>query len=374
VSEVEGVASLNCLTKDLDAGLGLFADMLRHPAFDEGRLKLAKSQALQGLERRNDSTASIEQREFERLLRGDKYFSTLPMTKATLEAISRQDLIDFHDRYYYPANFVLAVSGDFDISQMVAKIEEALGNWPNRAGRIPDPPAPNFTPKPGVYLVNKKDVNQARVRLGHVGIALANPDHIAVEVMNAILGGSPLNSRIFARVRTDEGLAYSARSSFSPGTFYDGLFEASFQSKSPSAAQAASIVMEEMQRIQTSKVTPQELEMAINNAVEALPTRFSSARQKAGQFAADFYSRRPEDYWQKYRDRVRAVTADDVQRVARKYLHPDQLVIVAVGDMDTILRGNPDRPQYSIARLAGDRGPTRIPLPDPLTMVYPAAN
>ena len=348
--------------------------MLRNPGFDEGRLKLAKSQALQGLERRNDSTASIEAREFERLLRGEKHFSTAPMTKATLDAISRQDLIDFHGRYYYPANFVLAVSGDFDTKRMLAKLEQAFGNWPNRAEHIPDPPAPNFTPKPGVYLVNKKDVNQARVTMGHLGIALSNPDHIAVDLMNAILGGSPLNSRIFARVRTDEGLAYSARSAFFPGTFYDGLFEASFQSKSPSAAQAAAIVMEEMRRMQSTQVTPEELTRAINHAVEGLPARFSTARQKAGQFASDFYTKRPEDYWRKYRDRVRAVTADDIERVARKYLHPDQLVIVAVGDLDTVLRGNPDRPEYSIAKLAGDRGPVRIPLPDPLTMVYPAAN
>jgi zinc protease len=374
VAELQGTASLNCLTKDLDAGLALFADMLRHPGFDESRLKLAKSQALQSLERRNDSTASIEGREFARLLRGEKHFSTLPMTKATLEAISRQDLIDFHDRYYYPSNFVLAVSGDFDTKQMLAKLEQALGNWPNRAERISEPPAPNFTPKPGVYLVDKKDVNQARVSIGHLGIQRSNPDHIAIEVMNAMLGGNPFVSHIFARIRTDEGLAYSARSSFLPGTYYDGLFEASFQSKSPSAAQAISIVLEEMQRMQTTQVTSEELTLAINHAVETLPGRFSNARQKAAQFAADFYSKRPEDYWQTYRDRIRDVTADDVQRVARKYLHPDQLVIVAVGDVDTILRGNPDRPQYSIAKLAGDRGPARIPLPDPLTMVYPAGN
>src|SRR5205814_9174236 len=110
---------------------------------------------------------------------------------------------------------------------------------------------------------------------------------------------------------------------------------------------------------------------AINYAVESLPGRFATAGQRAAQFANDFYTKLPEDYWQKYRERVKAVTADEVQRVARKYLHPDQLVILAVGDVDTMLKGNPDRPQFSIAKLAGDRGVTRIPLPDPLTMVYP---
>jgi predicted Zn-dependent peptidase len=152
------------------------------------------------------------------------------------------------------------------------------------------------------------------------------------------------------------------------------LFLAAFQSKSPSAAQAVAIVIEEMQRMQTTKVSPDELKIAIDHAVEAFPARFATARQRAGQFASDFYSKLPQDYWQTYRQRVSALTADEIQRVARKYLHPDQLVILAVGDVDTILRGNPDRPQYSLAKLAGDRGVTRIPLPDPLTMVYPTAN
>ena len=210
IGDVSGQASLNCLSKDIDAGLALFVDMLRNPGFAEDRLKLAKSQMLQSMERRNDSTTSIERREFQRLLRGDKHFTTAAATKASLEAISRQDLIDFHDRYYYPANFILAVSGDFDTKQMLAKLEKAFGGWPNLDTRIPDPPKPEFTPKPGIYVVNKKDVNQGRVQMGHLGVAISNPDHLALGVMNGILGGNGFTSRIMERVRSDEGLAYSA--------------------------------------------------------------------------------------------------------------------------------------------------------------------
>ena len=371
VSEVAGDASLNCLSKDIDAGLALFVDMLRNPGFDEARLKLAKSQMLQAIERRNDSTTSIERREFQRLLRGDKHFSTRQVTKASLDALSRQDLIDFHDTYYYPANFVLAVSGDFDTKPMLAKLEKALAGWPNRNTVIPDPPRSEFIPKPGVYVVNKKDVNQGRVQMGHLGVAISNPDHLALAVMNGILGGDGFTSHIMERVRSEEGLAYSARSSFVAGTYYEGFFYAGFQSKSPSVAQAIAIVIEEMKRAQDTKVSAEELTTAINRAVETLPLRFSSAGRRASQFADDYYSKLPEDYWQKYRQRVSSVTAEEIQRVAKKYLHPDRLVILAVGDADTMLRGNPDRPQYSIAKLAGDRGVVRIPLPDVLTMVYP---
>jgi zinc protease len=372
VSDVSGEASLNCLSKDIDAGLALFVDMLRNPVFDENRLKLAKSQMLQAIGRRNDSTTSIEGREFQRLIRGDKHFSALPVTKASLEAFSRQDLIGFHDRYYYPANFVLAVSGDFDTKQMLAKLEKALAGWPNRNVAIPDPPRSEFTPKPGVYVVSKKDVNQGRVRMGHLGVTLSNPDHLALAVMNGVLGGDGFTSHIMERVRSEEGLAYSAGSTFVAGTYYEGMFSAGFQSKSPSVAQAIAIVIEEIKRAQEAKPSADELATAVNRAVESLPLRFSSAGRKAIQFAYDYYTRLPEDYWEKYRQRLSAVTPEEVQRVARKYLHPDSLVILAVGDADAMLRGNPDRPQYSIAKLAGDRGVVRIPLPDPLTMVYPA--
>jgi zinc protease len=173
------------------------------------------------------------------------------------------------------------------------------------------------------------------------------------------------------RVRSDEGLAYSAGSSFFPGTYYPGVFTVGFQSKSPSVAQAIAIVTEEIDRLRTTKVGAEELSTAIGHAVEALPLRFSTPGQKAAQFANDYFSRLPEDYWQKYSQRVGAVTVDEIQRVAQKYLQPDKLVILAVGDVDTIVRGNPDRPQYSIAKIAGDRGVVKIPLPDPLTMKYP---
>ena len=238
--------------------------------------------------------------------------------------------------------------------------------------RVPDPPAPNFTPKPGVYMVDKKDVNQGRVQMGHLGVTISNPDHLALEVMNGILEEQQLPpSRILARVRSDEGLAYNASSAYHAGTYYDGVFSVALQSKSPSVAQAIAISIEEIERLQTAKVSKEELDTAINHAVESLPLRFSTAGRRAGQFASDYYTRLPEDYWQKYRERIGALTADEVQRVARKYLHPDQMVILAVGDADAILRGNPDRPQYSIAKLAGDRGVTRIPLPDPRTMIFP---
>ena len=149
IGSMEGTASLDCLSRDIDAGLAMFTDMLRHPGFAEDRLKLAKNQALQAMERRNDNTAGIEAREFERLLRGERHFSTIQPTKASIESIARQDLIDFHAKYYYPANFILAVSGDFQTKDMLAKLDKAFSGWSNRPGVVPRPPKPDFTPTGG---------------------------------------------------------------------------------------------------------------------------------------------------------------------------------------------------------------------------------
>lgn len=371
IGDTQGNASLNCLSKDIDQGLGLFFDMLKRPRFQEDRLTLAKSQTLQQMERRNDSTASIESREWGRLIYGPDHFSNRFSTKASIESITRDDLIAFHKQYYHPGAFIFAVSGDFKTADMVAKLEAALRGWEINRTPLPDVPKPTHTPAPGLYAVHKADVNQGRVSIGHLGLMRDNPDYYAVNIMNDILGGGGFTSRITARVRSDEGLAYSAGSGFGFGVYYPGVFRASFQSKSSTTAQAVDIILEEINRIRTTKVSAEELETAKNYAIEIFPRFFATAGQIAGTFAADEYTKRPADYWDKYRDRIKAVTADDVLRVAQKYLQPDQLVILVVGNLDDITKGNPDKPQYSLTKFAKDGQIQRIPLPDPLTMTYP---
>ncbi len=369
IGDVSGQASLNCLSKDLDAALALFADMLRNPGFAEDRLALAKSQSLQAMERRNDSTGAIESREFARLMRGERHFSAAQPTRAGLESITRQDLAGFHTRVVYPANFVIAASGDFETRALIERLDGVLAGWPNGEA-IPPVPPPAFTPKPGVYLVNKPEVNQGRVRMAHLGVRITNPDHIALGIMNGILGGDDFSSRITSRIRSDEGLAYSAGTAFTAGNYYEGLFMAAFQSKTPSVAQAAALVIEEIEKMRAGKVSREELAGAVSRAVEAVPLRFATAAAKAQQFAGDYAIGLPEDYWEKFLATARRLTPDDIQRVARQYLHPDQLVILVVGNAEAVLKGNPDRREYAMEKLGKV---ARIPLPDPFTLVYPAA-
>jgi zinc protease len=371
IGATQGTATLNLLAKDIDQGLALYFDMLRNPRFQEDRIKLAKSQLLQNMERRNDRTDEIEDREWARLMYGTDHFSTKVTTKASIDGITREDMVAFQQRYYQPAGFIFAVSGDFNTKDMLAKLEAAMKGWPVNKQAVPPVPKPANTLVPGVYTVNKADMNQGRVSIGHIGALRDSPDAYALDLMNDILGGGGFTSRIMSRVRSDEGLAYDASSNFGLGIYYPLSFRASFQSKNPSTSQAIDIVMEEINRVRTTKVTAEELETAKNQDIETFPQVFSTATRVAGTFGQDEYTKRPADYWTTYRDRIRAITADDVQRVAQKYLQPDKLVVLIVGNIDEISKGNPDKPQYTLLKIAKDGQIRRIPLPDPLTMVYP---
>lgn len=365
-----GSASVNFMSKDIDKALELFFEMLRNPVFQQDRLDLFKSQQLQGMERRNDPPEEIEAREWNRLLRGDKHFSSVYSTRASISSLTRDDLIEFYKKNYQPSRFVFAVSGDFKTAEMKAKLEKAMAGWNDSGIPAAKVPKPDFVPVPGVYMVNKPDVNQGRVSIGHLGIMRGNPDEYALEMMNEILGGSGFTSRITNKVRSDEGLAYDARSSFSTGIYYEGLFRAACQSKSATASQAAQIILEEIARMRKEKVSAEELETVKNQTIETFPRYFASAAAVAGIFASDEFTGRDPGYWDTYRDKIKAVTIDDIQRVAQKYLHPDQLVILAVGNVQDMLKANPEKPQYSFEKIANGKI-IRIPLPDPATMIYP---
>lgn len=375
IGSTSASASVNCLKQNLDASLDMYFEMLKSPGFDEERLEVARAQTLQGLARRNDRLGTILSREFSRLLR-DRHFTTVQSTQASIQAITREGMQGFHARRFDPRGMFFSVSGDFDTADMVRRLNAALADgWPDQTVAPGDIPAPTHEPAPGVYMVDKtsRDVNQSHVAIGHHGIQRDHPDAFKVRIMNSVLGGGGFTSRIMVRVRSDEGLAYSAYSRYVPGTYYPGTFQAGFQSRNATCAQAAAIVIEEIERIRESKVTVEELDTAKNYVIEIFPRFFATAGQVAGTFASDEFTGREKDYWKHYRERIADVSADDVLDAAQKHLHPDKLVILAVGAKEAMLQGNSDKPEFSFESLAGDGGVRSIPLPDPLTMEYPDA-
>jgi predicted Zn-dependent peptidase len=369
IGDTSGGASLNCLTDNLGEALALFVEMLREPRFQQDRLDLAKEQSLQQMKKRNDDSADIEAREWNVLLNGESHLTNRFTTEASVGAITRDDLVAFHRKYVHPSRMIAAVSGSFETGDMLARLEEAFADWPGTPAEVPPIPDTISPAAPGLYRI-EKDVNQGRVSLGLPGVMRDHPDVYALELMNDILGGSGFTSRIVKTVRSNEGLAYSAGSGIRFGVWYPGRFRAGFQSKSPTVAWATELVLEEIRKVREKGVTEEELETIKASLIESFPSNFNSKARSMAIFASDEYTGRDPEYWTTYRDRIRAITAADVQRVARTHLVPEQMILLVVGRQADIDRGDEKHP-VTLVSLAPGGKVTELPLRDPMTMKWP---
>ena len=363
-NETFTTATMNCLASNLDESLDLFVGMLRDPAFDQGRLDTAKARAIEGLKQRNDDASSILSREWKRLVYGVGHFESAEPTGETVAAISRERLAEMHGRVFHPGNMIVAVSGDFAEQEMLAKLEKAFGGW-ERGPTAADPVAPTAVLEPGLYHVPKQ-IPQGKVLLGMRSITRDDPDAIPLLLLNDILGAGGFTSRIMQQVRSNEGLAYSARSTLVPKVSYPGDFRAGFESKNPTVALATKIVLDQIRGVRDDLVTEEELATAKASAIETFPRQFESKPAMLRVFVNDEWTHRPADFWQTFREKVKAVTREDLQRVARKHLDPEKMAILVVGDWDEIAKGD----LQGRATMKDFFGGTvkHLPLRDPLTL------
>ena len=331
VGREQASVSLNVPQKDADEGLRILADVLRYPAFDESRLELAKQQTIFSLRRSNDTPGPILRREFSRLLYTDEHPSGRTPTPERISQISRDDLIRFHGAYFHPNQIMLGLTGDFDKTEMLRKIRELLGDWPSAEVNLPPLPLANQQPKPGVYYI-PKEVSQSNLRIGHWGTNRANPDRFAIGLMNSILGGSAFSSRISQRVRTEEGLAYSVGTAFPTNQRDVSFFMAFAQTKTESTVQAVDSILDEVRKIGAARVSRNEFDTAKEMFLYGYVFRYTNPARSLAALMQVEYEGLPSDYLRKQFEGYQAVTPEDIQRVAREYLHPDQLTIFVVGD------------------------------------------
>jgi predicted Zn-dependent peptidase len=360
-----GNASLFCLSKDIDDGLDLLKKVLRTPVFDQETLDRYRVDVLSEMEQRNASTRSIGSREWQFLMYGDHPCTTpRRRTEKSVNSITREDIIAFHDKYFFPGNFIFAVSGDFKTDEIISKLDIMLDGWADKQLNLPTIPDQIPDPTPGTYMIKKEDVNQSRIRLGHIGVKRDIPDLYALLVMNDILGGGGFTSRITRRVRSDEGLAYSTGSSFNRPVLYPGTFMAWFQTKHATAAFGTRLIIDEIKRIREEKVDEETVDNSKASFISNVVNPFSSKNSIVNTFASDNYTGRSDDYWQNYKKNMEAVTPDDVLAVAKKYLHPDKTVFLVVGDPEAVKVGS-DKHDDSFS----DFGEiTILPLRDPMTL------
>jgi predicted Zn-dependent peptidase len=332
IGEDSGGAYASLLKEDLDRGLAIMADLLQHPAFPQDKIDLAKIAERDSIARRNDNPNGIAFREFNRVIFGkDSAYGRIP-EYATIDSITRDDLVAFHKRFFQPEDVILGAEGDFDAAEMRAKIEKAYGGWARGGAARMAPPAVDDAAqnRAGFYSVDKDNMEQTWVVMGMLAGRRDDPDYCALEVMNQILGGG-FSSRLFSNVRSAQGLAYAVFSNAAAGWDRPGTFIVGGSTKPETTLKIYHSMREQLERLVASGVTADELARAKDGILKGMAFDFDSTGKILTRMMNYEYYGYPRDYLQRYRAGIEKVTAPQVVEVAAKYLKPAQFAVVVVG-------------------------------------------
>jgi zinc protease len=322
--------NFSCLKGDLDDVFKAFVDVLQNPEFRAEKIDIAQKEEDDGISRRNDQVGDIAQRESVKLAYGpDNPYARVP-EYATVAAITRQDLIDWHRKYVHPNNIILGIAGDFDSVAMEARLRKAFDTWP----KGPDVPKNDikYNPaKPGYYLIPKDDVNQSTIHMVALGTTRDNPDYYAISVFNEAFGGG-FSSRLFNDIRTKRGLAYSVGGGIGTNFGHPGILQVSIGTKSGSTIEAIQAAGEDIENLTKQPITDDEIQRAKDAILNAFIFRLDSPDKILGERMTYEYYGYPPDWLDKYQAEIKTVSAAEVNRVAAKYMHKDQLAVLVVGN------------------------------------------
>lgn len=332
IGQTSGYIMVSVLKEDINRALEILADILMNPVFQEDKIQLAKIQQKTGISRRNDDIGGIAYREFEKLIYGkDSPYARHP-EYATIEAVTRDDIVGFYKKYFYPNNTTMAVWGDFEIKDMIARVKMNLEKWEAAKVKIPPLPKVSYEFKYTVNFIDKPDVNQSNILLGHIGGLMDNPDYPALSVMNSILSFD----RMFKKIRTDEGLAYSVWGRYGAGYQVPGAFSCGAQTKSESTVYAIELMLKELKKIREEYVTDEELTKAKDKYLNSFVFNFDSKAKVVNRFMTYDFFGYPLNFMEKVKKGIEKVSQKDVRRVAQKYLSPDKIQILVVGKKESL--------------------------------------
>ena len=319
---------------DFDSLLKSSMDLLLHPAFSQAKLELAKRATISGIRRRNDEASAIAQREAVEIAYGKDNPYGRHAEIATVSSVTLADLNAWHDKTVTGANLIVGVIGDFDTKTMEQKLRAAFEPLPAGTKLVSQLPA--FTePTPGIYFAEKTDVDQSNVYMVGLGTREDNPDFYALSVMNEIFSGG-FGSRVVQQIRTKLGLAYDVGGSFGAAYDHPGLFAVGLGTKSSSTVPATKATLDEIAKLRTVPPTPAELKRAKDDLLNSFIFRYDSPEKVLGEQVTLAVYGYPADFLERYREGVEKVTAADVERVAQKYVQPEKLAIVVVGNTPEI--------------------------------------
>ena len=322
--------SMTILKKDLTTGLELLGDILLNSTFPQQEIERQKQSVIASIKARDESPGDIAQRRFAAaLFPQSPYGRPVEGTETSVKGIQQKSLREFYERYYRPNRSILAVVRDVSDQESTQALNQAFRSW--RKGEPGGKPlVPSVIGSSQVIRVNK-DLTQANIMMGHEGVPRNHPDYYAIQVMNYILGGGGFSSRAMDSIRNERGLAYSVYSHFGAEKSH-GTFVFVMQTKNDTAEEAIRIAREEIRRMREQPVTDQELDDAKNYLTGSFPLRLDTNHKVASFLAQVEFFQLGLDYPDRYADLIRKVTREDVQRVAKAYLHPEKLITVVVGN------------------------------------------
>jgi predicted Zn-dependent peptidase len=327
-----GSVGFRSLTDKFEPTLAIMVEELLHPAFPDSALDRLKQRTLVTLRQSRDQTPGIASVVYPKLLYTTDHPYGRTMSEESVNAISRADVVAFHRAFFQPSRAIITLVGDITPAAAKATIEKAFAEWP--AGGSPatfDYPAPPTPKATTIYIADKPAAAQSTFAIGMVGPPRSTPDYYALRVMNAMFG-EVFQSRINANIREAKGWSYGVFSGFSYGRG-PGQFRAGGDIQTSKTDSALVEFMKEIKGIRGEKpVTDDELKAAKASLVQSLPSRPASIGGVSQMVNEIFVNGLPEDYWTQFQLGVSSVTAADVQRVAQKYIDPDHLTILIVGD------------------------------------------
>ena len=322
--------SWSCLKEDFDDVFRVFQDVLKNPEFRAEKIAIAQKGMYDGIARRNDDASQIASREAAKLVYGANNPLARDAEYATVAAVTRQDLVEWHGNYVHPNNIILGVVGDFDSAKMEARLREAFASWPR--GEAAASPAINPDPvKPGYYQVEKTDVNQSQIQMLALGITRKNPDYFALSVFNEAFGGG-FSSRLFNDIRTTKGLAYGVGGGVGAGWDHPGMLRLMVSTKSKTTIESIQALDEEIADLARRPINDDEIKRAKDAILNSFVFRFDSPDKILQEkMAYEFYGY-PLDFLETFQQKIETVTKEDVARVAAKYLHRNQMSVLVVGN------------------------------------------
>ena len=325
-----GSAAMSCLKGDFPDVFPVFGDMLRKPAFDERRLAVAVNQEMAGISRQNDDPMEIMSREFDEIVYGaDSPYGRVSSFE-TIQSITRDDLVAWHARFYHPNNLILGLIGDFAEEEALELVKSTFGDWPRSLEEDLPEALYETTARPGVYYIEKNDMTQSNIKIGHLGITRDNPDLFAVEVLNQVFSGS-FSSRLYSNVRSKKGLAYAVVGGVRSNWDYPGTFNMWITTKTETTGAGIDALLEEARSLSEEPPTEEEVRKAKTGILNSFIFNVDTRAKILGQQLTYEYYGFPLDWVNRYRKGIEEVTLDQVQAVAEKYIHQEHFVILVVG-------------------------------------------